>query len=422
MPLKRDIPTKDAAACRALSGRQRDLAQTHRYRYRPCPPPKLPRAGVRPGPLFITFARSPLARAAQCHSARSSNPPPAPRASPSSRARPHSPRASRLWDPLQPPRHTLTTFPLHLLCLQPVTDPEPHQGSSTISASSCLRSLGAPLWRVLCDLPPSSHLEGPNDPCNLRRAPNAPRLVICTAAASPLLPAGTQVPSPPGPPAPAKDEKAGPAGSVLPPGPSLPPAGARVPAHPAPFSLTGLLPGGPRSSSPPALRAGPAAPLPQLRPGRTAPPAPRSPPHGGRASAGGARGTARGRRAGRPGLGLRAAGLQPGSTAPTLRRRPRDGDAATPTARPRDPSPPTRLAPGPLQRPAVWAAKRPHQLPRRSAPARYLQGPRTVLGAAETPLSRRPAAPRPASALSLGPCLSIKPGAKPGRWSFLGCT
>lgn len=203
----------------------------------------------------------------------------------------------------------------------------------------------------------------------------------------------------------------------------LPPAGARVPAHPAPFSLTGLLPGGPRSSSPPALRAGPAAPLPQMRPGRTAPPAPRSPLRGGRASAGGARGTARGRRAGRPGLGPRAAELQPGSTAPALRRRPRDGDAATPSARPRDPSPPTRLAPGPLQRPAhppaaVWAAKRPHQMPRRSAPARYPQGPRTVLGAAATPLSRRPAAPRPASALSLGPCLSIKPGAKPGAGVF----
>lgn len=127
--------------------------------------------------------------------------------------------------------------------------------------------------------------------------------------------------------APARDKKPSPRGTVLLPGPSLGPRAPgctprRVTADPAPFCSFD------RSPS----RRWPAASRPARAPSPAVPQA-RSPWRGGRAAVGGAPRAARGRRAGKAGSGPAALRLQPGRTAPTRRRRPRDGDGAPPTAR-----------------------------------------------------------------------------------------
>lgn len=133
------------------------------------------------------------------------------------------------------------------------------------------------------------------------------------------------------------------------------------------------------------------------------------------------------RRAGRPGLWPAALCLQPGRTAPTLRRRRRPRDTALPRPEP-GPAPPfgTPFTPSPCLLPSplrpiasLQRRKRVHQMHPYSAAA---GPPRRVLPlrvAAEAPLSLPgPQACSPAPSLLLNRSLSIKPGAKHRNSSF----
>ncbi|XP_046312231.1 uncharacterized protein LOC124100689 [Marmota monax] len=113
--------------------------------------------------------------------------------------------------------------------------------------------------------------------------------------------------------------------------------------------------------------------------------------------------------------------LQPGRTAPTLppRRPPRDC-SATHSRAPR-PLPTPFLGAGllPARSPLSECERNLKKMPPLSAKAGYPQRVFPLQQAAQTPLSRLdPGDPSPASAPSLGPSLSIKPGAKHCHRSF----
>lgn len=263
-----------------------------------------------------------------------------------------------------------------------------------------------PLSRVLYDLPPSSHNAGQSDPVNSCRPAKLQDLYLHSCR---FVPRSLQRPSsrihPPTsfPVAPARDKK----------GPR-----AQVPMDPAPFSLTGLLHDGGLDS-----RRKPCAPS-LLRPRLPSAPAPpRSPRRGGRAIVAREQRAARARRAGKPGFGLH------GAAPPTRKNSPKPSSSGhvTTTQPPHRPAPPPRQALLPTRCPRPPACPLYGKATSRNVLLRAqmlvtLRGPSLSSVAAKTSLSRAllPSAPRPASALSLGPSLSIKPGAKLERRSFQG--
>lgn len=257
------------------------------------------------------------------------------------------------------------------------------------------------LSRVLYDLPPSPILQTKATPSHCRLRLQTSKTCTCTAGASFPRSAETQILNPRAsscPRCPSKRQERTP---------------RQVPADPAPFSLTGLLPCGGLE-----CRRKPCAPS-LLRP---------SPPlrrrlhaHLGREA--GLQWAVRNGQLGDaaladPGSGPAALRLQPGRTAPTRQQQPRDGDAA-PTSAPR-PLPARPFSPlGNLGPPACPLPVRPSGLtksPLRAQRPVTLRGPSLSSAAAKSSLSRAgPAAPAPPPRfLWARPCQSnLEPNAGP---------
>ncbi|XP_066108836.1 proline-rich protein 36-like [Saccopteryx bilineata] len=322
---------------------------------------------------------------------------------PPSPARTHSQRSA--WTTTSPRRQTQLSFATSYVSsqsptLNPVTVPTQFQ-------SVQLPPLLVHPYRessMTTHPPPISWAEMiPYNPYRCSPPPKTPRPVPAQLPPRVLLSAGTQFPNPP-----TQQERE--------------PRRHCSPSPPKPRAGGSPSPRGPDCRREPRAPT-PAASLPQLRP-RRAPAPPRSP----RWAAGLSRGLFRGPRGdaalAAPGSGPAQLSLQPGRTAPTRQRQPRDGDAAptlAPCPLPVHPAsrPALSASHPPARLPSVRTAKRPHQCPLSVPRPGSPKDPALSSVAAETSLSQlAPAAPRPASALSLGPYLSIKPAANPRSWSF----